>query len=334
MNKLLTVIVPYYNAEKYLSDCIESILKISLNFEILLIDDGSTDKSPSIGDFYSRKDSRIKIYHSVNKGVSAARNLGLSKAEGEWIWFVDADDWVTDIAFLFENIHQISDINIDCIMFGYKVFNENDLLDTDVSEDLKSHILLSSVEAMKQMYKPDYYPYQGYVWSKLFRKSVIYNNQLIFDETISFNEDRLFCFNFFDKMSGKCIYFPLAQRYFYRLNNAGAMNNLKVRFNPQFITDLKALEIMKDISKQYLDVQLHRYSRVSIVNNALYFYSLLRKFSVKEAYLYQYVNKLLTDNFLISDYFKDSYKILVKYFEYLILHFPIYLNRKRNMNKS
>ena len=322
---LITVIIPVYNSEKYLRECIDSVLvQTFTDFELLLINDGSTDASGKICDEYALKDARVKVFHKENGGVSSARNLGLSKALGEWIWFVDADDLVADISAVFNNLHQLYDTKIDCIMFGYKIFEQDNFHDNDFSGNFKSSQLLNTVEAMKQMYKPDYYPYQGYVWSKLFRKSVMDISQLSFDENIYFNEDRLFCFNFFDKMQGKCLYFPHAQIYFYRINRAGAMKSLEVSFNPKFISDLKALEIMKSISKKYLDLQLQRYSRVAIVNNALFFYSLLRKFSVKDVGLYEYVHKLLKENFVVSDYFKDSYRVLLKYLKYFILHFQIY----------
>lgn len=91
----ISVIVPVYNVEKYLSRCIESILSQTFtDFELLLIDDGSTDRSGEICDEYAKKDTRIRVFHTKNRGVSAARNLGLDNAKGEWISFVDSDDWV------------------------------------------------------------------------------------------------------------------------------------------------------------------------------------------------------------------------------------------------
>lgn len=91
----ITVIVPVYNVSRYLSRCIESILSQTfLSFELLLIDDGSTDGSATLADEWSRRDKRIRVFHQTNAGVSAARNRGLDEAEGRFICFVDADDWV------------------------------------------------------------------------------------------------------------------------------------------------------------------------------------------------------------------------------------------------
>ena len=114
MKPLISIIVPIYNVEKYLSRCINSVLSQTFpDFELLLIDDGSTDKSGYICDGYAQKDSRIKVFHIENGGVSAARNYGLDNARGEWITFVDADDW------------------IDKDMY-YKLYNEAILSEADI----------------------------------------------------------------------------------------------------------------------------------------------------------------------------------------------------------
>ena len=95
MEKRFSIIVPVYNVEKYLSTCVESILSQTFNnWELILINDGSTDYSGIICDEYKKKDTRIKVFHTENKGVSAARNIGLKNAIGEWIAFIDSDDYM------------------------------------------------------------------------------------------------------------------------------------------------------------------------------------------------------------------------------------------------
>lgn len=95
MSNLISVIVPVYNVEKYLDKCIQSILgQTYSNLEVLLIDDGSTDSSGAICDKYAAQDSRVRVFHKPNGGSSAARNMGLDNANGEWIAFVDSDDWI------------------------------------------------------------------------------------------------------------------------------------------------------------------------------------------------------------------------------------------------
>lgn len=96
----ISVIVPVYNTEKYLGECVQSILnQIFTDFELLLIDDGSTDQSGAICDTYALQDKRVKVFHKENGGVSSARNMGLDEARGEWIVFVDSDDWVANSYF-------------------------------------------------------------------------------------------------------------------------------------------------------------------------------------------------------------------------------------------
>ena len=91
----ISVIVPIYNAEKHLQSCIDSILAQTFtDFELLLINDGSKDNSGSICDEYVIKDNRVRVFHKENGGVSSARNLGLDNAIGEWVTFVDSDDWI------------------------------------------------------------------------------------------------------------------------------------------------------------------------------------------------------------------------------------------------
>ena len=108
----VSIIVPVYKAEKYLNRCIDSILaQTFIDWELLLIDDGSPDKSGEICDEYSKKDQRIKVFHKSNGGVSSARNLGLDHVKGQWITFIDADDYI-DSSFCNINEAEINDIII------------------------------------------------------------------------------------------------------------------------------------------------------------------------------------------------------------------------------
>ena len=114
----ISVIVPVYNVEKYLTQCIESILSQTYQeFELLLIDDGSEDNSGSICDHYSNIDSRVHVFHKENGGVSSARNMGIEHAKGEWVCFVDSDDWIDKDTF--EYITGLWK-GADFLQFGYR----------------------------------------------------------------------------------------------------------------------------------------------------------------------------------------------------------------------
>ena len=127
---VVSIIVPVYNAEKFLRRCIDSILaQTYTDFELLLIDDGSKDSSGSICDKYAAKDERIRVFHKENGGVSSARNLGLDHAQGEWVTFVDADDYIE------ENFLKSFEGNLDAdLVVGNAVLinNENRMSIIDV----------------------------------------------------------------------------------------------------------------------------------------------------------------------------------------------------------
>lgn len=121
----ISVIIPIYNVERYLMRCIESILKQSYrNFELILIDDGSTDKSGEICDLYRSKDERIKVIHKVNDGASEARNTGIENSNGNYICFVDGDDWIENN--MLKEINNVLEMyNPDLIINGLNIDNIN-----------------------------------------------------------------------------------------------------------------------------------------------------------------------------------------------------------------
>ena len=116
MNPMISVIVPIYNVEKYLARCVDSIVNQTYkNLEIILVDDGSPDRCPQMCDDYADKDSRNKVIHKKNGGLSDARNAGMAVATGEYISFIDSDDWIETSMFelLLNNIFQY-DCEISC----------------------------------------------------------------------------------------------------------------------------------------------------------------------------------------------------------------------------
>ena len=116
---LISIIVPIYNIERFLPRCIDSILKQKCHdYELILVDDGSKDESGKICEKYASKDSRIRVFHKENGGVSSARNLGIANATGEWMVFIDGDDWIDPYYLNVVKLH--SDKNVDVLHFGYK----------------------------------------------------------------------------------------------------------------------------------------------------------------------------------------------------------------------
>lgn len=123
--EIVTIIVPVYNVDKYLKRCIDSILcQTFCDWKLLLIDDGSTDKSASICDEYVKLDTRIKVVHKKNEGVSTARNLGIKLAKGKYITFIDSDDWI-EKDFLEIIVSEKEKMNVPILVTGFVVEYNN-----------------------------------------------------------------------------------------------------------------------------------------------------------------------------------------------------------------
>ena len=119
MNPLISLVIPVYNVEKYLDKCMESVLAQTYdNYEVILVDDGSTDNSGKMCDEYAERDSRVTVYHQKNSGVSVARNVGIENAKGEFISFIDSDDWV-DESYLEKLVNAQIKYNADLTICEY-----------------------------------------------------------------------------------------------------------------------------------------------------------------------------------------------------------------------
>lgn len=177
MNPQISVIVPVYNSESTLNRCVDSILSQNFkNFELLLIDDGSTDCSGEICDEYAKKDFRVKVFHKENGGVSSARNVGLDNAKGEWITFVDSDDYIYNVVF-----NMVQSYTTDLLIFNHKIESDNNLIDAPRIEQY-------NVKQMLEKYL--HYDVFRTPWAKFFRRDKI--AELHFDTEISIGEDTLF----------------------------------------------------------------------------------------------------------------------------------------------
>ena len=217
----ISVIIPVYNNVDYLPQCLDSLLAQSFqDFEGILVDDGSTDGSAIICDEYQKKDSRLKVYHIQNQGVSHARNVGIEKATGEWISFVDSDDWITPdfLATLFGHTDKNTDVVMGSLFFN---IGEKEIMRTCSKpcigkKDFPSYPLATLV--------PDCSRADGVVVSlellssacnKLTRRVLLDTYQIRFNEKMFLNEDGLFHLNCYLKARDfKIIDTPL---YHYRI---------------------------------------------------------------------------------------------------------------------
>lgn len=266
---LISIIVPIYNVEGYLSQCLDSILTQSYqDWECILVDDGSKDGSGGICDDYQEKDERFKVIHKQNGGVSSARNIGLVQAMGEWVFFSDADDLLEVDAL--ETLIKGTESGSPFIMAGFnKLSEDKNLIETNTKEIIKE---ISVEEAIMEQYKPSDFSYQGYLWCKLFRLDIIKDNYLIFDESISFNEDALFIMQYICCLKDK-IYYTAKPVYNYIERSSSAMGSTINHFNPKFVTHLDSVIKQKEVVFTYTNnPELRKTALIRIVN--LYNYCL------------------------------------------------------------
>lgn len=221
---LISIIVPIYNVEKYLRQCLDSIQDQSYqNFECLLINDGSPDNSADICKEYVSKDPRFRYIEKENGGVSSARNLGLEHSKGEYITFIDSDDWV-DLDYL-EVLHsKIKEYNTDFVISSYKKFDmDEDCFYLHIWDQDYYERIWTSQELLSQL--PNLENYDGSYtvsWGKLFKRSIF--DEILFNEQRKFGEDFECSFKLYLSMTS-CLYIHKAL-YNYRLHSESMLGQV------------------------------------------------------------------------------------------------------------
>lgn len=269
MGKLISLIVPIYNAERVLIRCVESILSQSYkNIELILINDGSTDGSLKICEYFKEIDNRVKIIDKENQGVSKARNAGLRISRGDYIGFIDADDWIEKNMFerLMSTINQE---NADIAICSYYEESANI---TSKRVEFESKSIYTFEEGLENFIKGKY---GGNIWNKLFCRSVISHE---FNETIVIGEDSLFLYNAIKK-SKKIVCLPEAL-YHYSISYGSAT---KIELNKKRFDTLKSSELIyDDIQTNHLtffdDATFMVFSKYIALLNLILFYDYELKF--------------------------------------------------------
>lgn len=180
---MFSIIIPAYNCVNTLDRCVNSIIRQVFNdYELLLVDDGSCDGTAEICDSFAAQDSRIRVFHKNNGGVSSARNMGLDNANGEWVLFLDSDDEFSEDSLLhYAQAIEGLDRNLPELILANMVYVHNDRSETVVYGE--------NINSLEMMYKQRLW---GSVWNKLFSKVVIDKYHIRFDESIHLSEDYLF----------------------------------------------------------------------------------------------------------------------------------------------
>lgn len=284
----ISIIVPVYNAEKYLSECIESLIKQTYKcLEIILVNDGSTDNSLKICEGYAKQDDRIKVRSIENSGVSIARNLGIDISTGEYITFVDSDDWAEPNMLEFA-INKLKESASDIVIWSYFKNYYNKELELSlipggdqVFESNKDILYLKSIYAMYGEETIKESVSTGTVWCKLYKRDFIKKNKLEFNPLLTRSQDTIFSINAF-KRAKKISYFDKSL-YHYRINDSSTCSgtrfipNTEIPFNSllrEFEDFIKTLE-KNDNYLKALDARIIQVLRWHLEHN--YFHPSYKK---------------------------------------------------------
>lgn len=263
--------------------CLDSLISQSFqDFEVLLIDDGSTDGSGMLCDDYATHDNRIRVFHKENGGVSSARNLGLDNARGEWVYFVDSDDELFP-GGLQTLVDGITD-DVDIIGGGYERFGPDGELLEAVDERVTTTLSKEETLLIVSNDRPKYYSYLGYMWMWMFRSSVIRDHRLRFDTSIKIKEDTLFLVQYACASNGRT-HFNTAPVYKYKIREESAMGNLQKRFSPAYQTSFdavvkihSAIHSLPGISKELSEV-----SKESVLDRVYMVYAHMIRFNAVDS---------------------------------------------------
>lgn len=243
-NPKVSIIIPVYNSANYLEKCLNSILHQDYkNIEIILVNDGSTDKSREIIEKYERSNPCVvSAFHIRNAGVSNARNVGIKKSSGELVTFVDPDDFIskTYITNLVEPFYKKSDIYCMSIGNFSLVYDNNSKIkkiDCSVVENIQAKELLDRLATSKG---------GGYVWNKMFRRDLLDKNKISFDTNATIMEDFLFCVQYLNSCTNYQVAISKDYGYYYYQRSSST-----VHVSKREESKIVVLEKILNISKEY-----------------------------------------------------------------------------------
>lgn len=260
-NICFSLIVPVYNVEQFLNECLESIYRQSYNnWEAIIIDDGSTDSSSFICDEWADKDKRFRVYHKENGGVCEARNIALSKLTGEYVGFVDADDFLAYNALELVN-KAINDTESDVVFIGHnRVDESNQIKEIRLGEKF---VLNKNNDIVRQTLLLGKNSYLGVLWNKFIKSAYIYkNNEIIkFDKKFAIGEDQIWLLNVFDNV--KTAVTVNEGLYSYRIRKSSVVHSKK--WNKKKMSEIYARKKMVELTEK-LYPELSRLAHVKYRN--------------------------------------------------------------------
>ena len=289
MNPEISIIVPVYNVEKYLKRCIDSILNQSFtDFELILVDDGSTDNSGEIIDEYAIKDERIKVIHKENGGLSSARNVGIEYSKGNYIAFVDSDDYINKNMYkiLYKNAIKY---NAEISICNFEYVYEND--DVDEEQDIISEKISvnNNIESLEKLYSSENIQFIV-AWNKLYKKNLFEKIRYDYGK---YHEDEFIIHKLLYKCN-KSVY-CYDKLYYYLQRNGSIMGS---SFN---VNKLDVLDAMKERMDFFREIHLKELE-YKTQNNYLYYFL-----------DYYFRTKYELNNNDMLRYMKKQFKGILKY---------------------
>ena len=258
MNPKVSIIVPVYNAEQTLRRCVDSVLSQTYtDFELLLVDDGSRDSSAAICDDYAARDSRVRVIHKPNSGVSDTRNQGLSQARGTYLQFLDSDDWITPDATS-SLVRAAESAQCDLVVSDfYRVVGERVSQKGDIDDD---GVMTREEYAAHMMENPADF-YYGVLWNKLYRRSIVEAHHLRMDPEISWCEDFMFNLEYIRYAETfRALQVPI----YYYVKTKGSLANQSLTISKTVKMKLMVFEYYQRFFKSVLDEEEYEKSRLKV----------------------------------------------------------------------
>lgn len=259
---VFSVIVPIYNVEKYLSQCINSVLEQTfIDYEIILVNDGSTDKSGEICENYKNKHLNIQVIHKENGGLSDARNIGLTVSRGEYIIYIDSDDYISDVHFLEDIFNKRNKDSSDVILYKFqKFYDGNDSLEPCGFSLKGVENIKDTDDLLLELVKCD--AYYGAAWIKAIRRKLLVENNICFEKGL-LGEDMEWYFHVLINADSISVIDKSYIAYRQRVGSISKVNRLKNLTDYIYILEKwkKSIETAKisDIRKEALRGALAKY---------------------------------------------------------------------------
>lgn len=252
---MVSIIIPAYNCESYIGRCLDSVLTQDVALvEVLVVNDGSKDNTPKILDEISQQDSRVKVFHVENGGPSKARNIGIDNARGEWLLFVDADDWVDKD--ILSHLELNTDTSADIIFFGLKRCYDNGVVEICMPQSYQLTSDLDKVYNQLNNLLISREEFFGYSVNKVYKNSIVKEHKIRFCEGLHVREDELFALNY-------CRYVKSIQTlqlapYNYRIMECSLSHNSCIPYRNYLHLVREERKVIESLQKSSFQTSLQR----------------------------------------------------------------------------